>query len=105
VTLPFLLQQAAWLYDRQLSQVRARMRKVGNQHSASPSPAPGSVAGSGAVGGYPMKRVGSGGMKCIYEGFIMVLIAWQVLLYHQGYLCGSEKGLAPNMEAAPLLPQ
>jgi hypothetical protein len=61
VTLPFLLQQAAWLYDRQLSQVRAQMRKVGNTHSSSPSPALGSVSGSGALGGQAMKRVGSGG--------------------------------------------
>lgn len=61
VTLPFLLQQAAWLYDRQLSQVRAQMRKVGNTHSNSPSPALGSVSGSGALGGQAMKRVGSGG--------------------------------------------
>ncbi|KAI9651987.1 MAG: hypothetical protein M1831_007279 [Alyxoria varia] len=28
VTLPFILQQAAWLYERQLSQVRAQMRRV-----------------------------------------------------------------------------
>lgn len=65
VTLPFLLQQAAWLYDRQLSQVRAQMLKVGNTHSQSPSPAPaptaGSVSGSGALGGQAMRRVGSGG--------------------------------------------
>ncbi|KAJ5668329.1 uncharacterized protein N7477_006899 [Penicillium maclennaniae] len=46
VTLQFLLQQAAWLYDRQLSQVRAQMRKVPTAQSNSPSPAPGSVSGS-----------------------------------------------------------
>lgn len=65
VTLPFLLQQAAWLYDRQLSQVRAQMLKVGNTHSQSPSQAPaptlGSVSGSGALGGQAMRRLGSGG--------------------------------------------
>ncbi|KAK2757263.1 hypothetical protein FQN54_004777 [Arachnomyces sp. PD_36] len=60
VTLPFLLQQAAWLYDRQLSQVRAQMRKVGNAHSTSPSPAPASVSGSTAIGSQAMKRGGSG---------------------------------------------
>ncbi|KAK4863882.1 hypothetical protein LT330_010363 [Penicillium expansum] len=49
VTLQFLLQQAAWLYDRQLSQVRAQMRKVGTTQSASPSPALGSVSGSTAL--------------------------------------------------------
>ncbi|KAJ5680947.1 hypothetical protein N7536_012086 [Penicillium majusculum] len=49
VTLQFLLQQAAWLYDRQLSQVRAQMRKVGTTQSTSPSPALGSVSGSTAL--------------------------------------------------------
>lgn len=29
VSVPFLLQQAAWLYERELSQVRAQMRRVG----------------------------------------------------------------------------
>ena len=53
VTLQFLLQQAAWLYDRQLSQVRAQMRKVpvAASQSNSPSPAPGSVSGSAALAG------------------------------------------------------
>ncbi len=59
-TQAFLLQQAAWLYERQLSQVRAQMRKVGNRQSATASPAPSSVAGN-AVGGQAMKRGGSGG--------------------------------------------
>ncbi|KUM63106.1 hypothetical protein ACN42_g3992 [Penicillium freii] len=49
VTLQFLLQQAAWLYDRQLSQVRAQMRKVGTTQSTSPSPALGSVSNSTAL--------------------------------------------------------
>jgi hypothetical protein len=60
VTQAFLLQQAAWLYERQLSQVRAQMRKVGSRQSATPSPAPSSVSGS-TVGGQAMKRGGSGG--------------------------------------------
>lgn len=60
VTQAFLLQQAAWLYERQLSQVRAQMRKVGNRQSATPSPGPSSVAGS-TIGGQAMKRGGSGG--------------------------------------------
>jgi hypothetical protein len=46
VTQPFILQQAAWLYERQLSQVRAQLRKVGNRQSATPSPASVSVASS-----------------------------------------------------------
>lgn len=62
VTQPFILQQAAWLYERQLSQVRAQMRKVGNRASATPSPAPGSV-NSSVVGAQAMKRVGSGGSR------------------------------------------
>jgi hypothetical protein len=64
VTQPFLLQKAAWLYERQLSQVRAQMRRVGNRNSAtsSPSPGPGSVSGS-MVGGQAMGRVGSTGSR------------------------------------------
>jgi hypothetical protein len=63
VTLSFLLQQAAWLYDRQLSQVRAQMRKVGNTQSQSPGT--GSVSGSGALGGQAMRRAGSGGSSLL----------------------------------------
>ncbi|PQE10666.1 multidomain presynaptic cytomatrix related protein [Rutstroemia sp. NJR-2017a BBW] len=60
VTLSFLLQQAAWLYERQLSQVRAQMRKVGvSKGSLAPSPIPGST--SETVAGEAMKRTGSGG--------------------------------------------
>jgi len=62
VSQTFLLQQAAWLYERQLSQVRAQMRRVGNRQSATPSPAPGSVTAS-MVGGQAMKRGGSGGSR------------------------------------------
>ena len=62
VTQPFLLQKAAWLYERQLSQVRAQMRRVGNRASATPSPQPGSVSGS-MVGGQTMRRAGSGGSR------------------------------------------
>ncbi|KAL6237042.1 hypothetical protein BDW75DRAFT_238669 [Aspergillus navahoensis] len=50
VTLQFLLQQAAWLYDRQLSQVRAQMRKVPTAQSNAASPAPGSIHASTALG-------------------------------------------------------
>ncbi|KIW35407.1 uncharacterized protein PV07_02105 [Cladophialophora immunda] len=62
VSQTFLLQQAAWLYERQLSQVRAQMRRVGNRQSATPSPAPGSASAS-MVGGQAMKRAGSGGSR------------------------------------------
>ncbi|PVH74970.1 hypothetical protein DL98DRAFT_518916 [Cadophora sp. DSE1049] len=60
VTLAFLLQQAAWLYERQLLQVRAQMRKVGvSKGSAAPSPVPWNNTES--VGGEGMRRTGSGG--------------------------------------------
>ncbi|KAH8774931.1 hypothetical protein BGZ57DRAFT_926569 [Hyaloscypha finlandica] len=60
VSLAFLLQQAAWLYERQLLQVRAQMRKVGvSKGSAAPSPIPGSTSES--AGGEAMRRTGSGG--------------------------------------------
>ncbi|KAL3420365.1 hypothetical protein PVAG01_08864 [Phlyctema vagabunda] len=58
VTLAFLLQQAAWLYERQLVQVRAQMRKVGASKGSNASPIPGSITESG---GEAMRRTGSGG--------------------------------------------
>ncbi|KAJ5256662.1 hypothetical protein N7478_012766 [Penicillium angulare] len=63
VTLPFLLQQAAWLYDRQLSQVRAQMRRfdqTAQSNSPSPSAASGSVTGSMALGGLTSKASNHG---------------------------------------------
>ncbi|KAJ9608920.1 hypothetical protein H2200_006691 [Cladophialophora chaetospira] len=62
VTQNFLLSKAAWLYERQLSQVRAQMRRVGTRNSVTPSPTPGSVSGS-MVGGQTMRRAGSGGSR------------------------------------------
>ncbi|QSZ32410.1 hypothetical protein DSL72_001984 [Monilinia vaccinii-corymbosi] len=59
VTLAFLLQQAAWLYERQLSQVRAQMRKATvSKGSLAPSPVPGSTSETGV--GEAIKRTGSG---------------------------------------------
>lgn len=73
VTLSFLSQQAAWLYEKQLSQVRAQLRKVNKPSSTSGSPTLGSASGSVPVGGYSMIRGGSGGKpssrKC-RAGFI-----------------------------------
>ncbi|MCJ1480427.1 hypothetical protein MMC06_000582 [Schaereria dolodes] len=63
VSLPFLLQQAAWLYERQLSQVRAQLRKVSKPASTGTSPTLGSIAGSTTAGGQAMKRGGSGGSR------------------------------------------
>jgi hypothetical protein len=65
VTLQFLLQQAAWLYDRQLSQVRAQMRKVPTAQSNSPSPVPGSVSGSTALPGQSQKGTTSTGISSL----------------------------------------
>lgn len=62
VSLPFLSQQAALLYERQLSQVRAGLQKA-NRLSSGASPTPGSISGSGTAGGYAMTRGGSGGME------------------------------------------
>lgn len=61
VTLPFLLQQAAWLYEQQLSQVKAQLRKATRPASIGTSPTPGSTSGSGIAGGHAMVRGGSGG--------------------------------------------
>ena len=58
VTLAFLLQQAAWLYERQLSQVRAQLRKVNRPISTGTPPIPSSVHGSG----YAITGGGSQGM-------------------------------------------
>ena len=63
VTLPFLLQQAAWLYERQLSQVRAQLRKVGKPSSVGNSPTLGSASSSAVAGGQAMARAPSGGSR------------------------------------------
>lgn len=73
VSRAFLLQQAAWLYERELSQVRAQMRKgLGSAATAisnistpggtaSPRPiSPGPMA-MAMAGGTRMARTGSGG--------------------------------------------
>ncbi|CAG8958612.1 hypothetical protein HYFRA_00009929 [Hymenoscyphus fraxineus] len=62
VTLAFLLQQAAWLYEMNLRQVHAQLTKVRTAKgstSAAPSPVPGSTSENG--GGETMRRTGSGG--------------------------------------------
>lgn len=58
VSLPFLLQQAAWLYEHQLLQVREQIMKVDVSHPTAGSPAPGSTYEVG--GGEAMARTGSG---------------------------------------------
>lgn len=65
VTLPFLLQQAAWLYEQQLSQVKAQLRKASRPISSTGvSSTPSSVSGSGIGGGHALTRGGSGGNSC-----------------------------------------
>lgn len=68
VSLPFLLQQAAWLYERHFDAMRAQMKKL-NVPSATASgtvtPAPdGGVKldGGAVVGGVGMSRAGSKGV-------------------------------------------
>ncbi|KAF2703951.1 hypothetical protein K504DRAFT_463024 [Pleomassaria siparia CBS 279.74] len=58
----FLLQQAAWLYERHLDHVRTQMKKVGTTNTPA---APTSSYGSAytAIGGLPMQRGGSGGSR------------------------------------------
>ncbi|KAL8998519.1 MAG: hypothetical protein Q9169_002462 [Polycauliona sp. 2 TL-2023] len=63
VDLSFLLQQAAWLYERQLSQVKAQLRRVSKPSLTTQSPTPSSAAGSGVAGGYAMARTSSGGSR------------------------------------------
>lgn len=59
VSLPFLLQQAAYLYDRQFSQVRAQLRRVGaSKSSVAPLSA---TPGTESTGGEAMVRTVSGG--------------------------------------------
>ena len=56
----FLLQQAAWLYERHLDHVRNQMKKV-SISNANPSPSPTGGSTLAAVGGVAMRRGGSSG--------------------------------------------
>lgn len=63
VSRAFLLQQAAWLYERELSQIQAQMRRAGTSAlntnlSGSPYSRPQSPA---VMGGIPMARTGTAG--------------------------------------------
>ena len=59
VTQPFLLQQAAWLYERHFQHVKAQMNKL--RTSNAPTPVLGPTSQQPVAGGVPMKRLGSGG--------------------------------------------
>ena len=77
VSLPFLLQQAAWLYERHFEGMRAQMMKLGGGVSerASPSPAQ-QVEGGGSqiasAGGVAMQRMGSKGQFSVCWSFVDV---------------------------------
>ncbi|KAK5117446.1 hypothetical protein LTR85_008831 [Meristemomyces frigidus] len=62
VALPFLLQQAAWLYERHFEGMRKQMQKLGVSQAPSPAP-PESGSSSGMAGqeagGLSMQRQGS----------------------------------------------
>ena len=68
VSLSFLLQQAAWLYERRFESMKAQMKRLGVSGTASPAPAAPPTqslqeqdGGSGALGGVSMVRTGSRG--------------------------------------------
>ncbi|KAF2735127.1 hypothetical protein EJ04DRAFT_511962 [Polyplosphaeria fusca] len=56
----FLLQQAAWLYERHLDHVRSQMKKVGGATVSATST---SHSNQSALGGIPMQRGGSNGSR------------------------------------------
>ncbi|KAI4210407.1 MAG: hypothetical protein LQ351_006774 [Letrouitia transgressa] len=98
VDISFLLQQASWLYERQLSQVKAQLRKVNRRSSIGNSPTPGSVSGSGTAGGQAMARVGSGGARVPSA----LSIRQKERPLSQGE--GSMAGLSPPSRAKPSPP-
>jgi hypothetical protein len=55
----FLLQQAAWLYERHLDHVRNQMKKVSGSNVPTISTSTGSPLAT--TGGIPMRRTGSAG--------------------------------------------
>ena len=59
VSLPFLSQQCAWLFERHRSQLRAQVRKLKRPLSVGTSPTPDSASDSGTTG---VMRGASGGM-------------------------------------------
>lgn len=55
----FLLQQAAWLYERHLDHVRSQMKKVSG--STVPTASTSGASNLTVIGGLAMQRTGSGG--------------------------------------------
>ena len=65
VSLPFLLQQAAWLYERHFESMKAQMRKLSSHTGDAMSPkalADSPTKSAVAAAGAPMQRAGSRGM-------------------------------------------
>ena len=102
VDLSFLLQQAAWLYERQLSQVKAQLRKVSKPSLTAQSPTPSSAAGSGVTGGYAMARTSSGGMFSFMSKRCQASNVTKALEYHRHLLCAKWRGQCPRAKAARL---
>ena len=67
VSLPFLLQQAAWLYERRFETMKAQMKRLAVSSTPSPNPplAQGERVGSAPPGGESMLRTGSRGMYMV----------------------------------------
>ena len=67
VSLPFLLQQAAWLYERRFETMKAQMKRLAVSGTPSPSPqlAQGERVGSAPPGGESMVRTGSKGVNVV----------------------------------------
>lgn len=67
VPLPFLLQQAAWLYERRFESMKAQMKRFGVSGMASPNPqtlqSERSVVAEPGSGGVSMVRTGSRGVS------------------------------------------
>lgn len=61
VSLPFLLQQAAWLYERHFASMKAQMKKLGASGLPSPALLDSTGNSTPAVGGEGMRRTGSRG--------------------------------------------
>ena len=69
VTLPFLLQQAAWLYEQHFEGMRAQMKRLGASGGTNTPVGPASIQGEAGIrltsaidsGGVAMQRTGSAG--------------------------------------------
>ncbi|KAF2757552.1 hypothetical protein EJ05DRAFT_476797 [Pseudovirgaria hyperparasitica] len=91
----FLLQQAAWLYERHISHVRAQMRKV---QTPTASTGIGSASSTTPVCSVPMKRLGSGGSRAPSSLSIRSKVE---IVKVDGSLPGSPKAPAPTISRTP----